>query len=139
MESGGNEKATRYEPLYEASLIVNNPTNLKKIEAIGVTSRQAATSYGLMQIMFMAAYALGCRSIDVLLTPDQNIRYGAVHLKGIMKDKRNPSLREALAAYNGGIGAIDKIREGQNISAAGYADKVISLFERYKEYFSSKR
>ena len=51
-ESGGNENAARHEPAYERAYIKTSSVWLKRCKELGITTKQAASSYGLMQLMF---------------------------------------------------------------------------------------
>lgn len=129
MESGGNDKATRYEPGYFSSYVAGNPKWIKFSAETGIPLKSIATSYGLMQMMFATAHGYGCKSVEQALDPSQAIRFGTAHLKTLLDKYPIP---EALAAYNGGIGAVDHMRTGKDTPATRYAKNVMALYERYK-------
>ena len=126
-ESGGDPSATRYEPAYERRYILNNSTWLDRCKAGRFSTKEAATSYGLMQLMFPTAWGYGARHPKELLDPNVNVRYGIAHVASLQKKY---TLFESLVAYNGGDGAVS----GKTPLAWRYADKVFALYERYKEY-----
>ncbi len=129
MESGGNPNAKRYEPGFEKSYICSSATWLSRCKELGMSTAAVATSYGLMQLMFSTAYGYGCRSVKQALDPDQAIRLGVAHLAMLLSKY---SIPEALAAYNGGTGAVEDLRQGKNTPATRYSANVMSLYERYK-------
>jgi soluble lytic murein transglycosylase-like protein len=135
-ESGGDEKAHRYEPAYERRYILNNRAWIERCREIGITSKQAATSYGLMQLMFPTAWGFGCRHPDDLYDPDQNIRFGTALLASKLKKY---SIEETLAAYNGGDGAVKDLVTGKVTAATKYSDKVFRLYQQYREYMKATR
>lgn len=62
-------------------------------------------SFGLMQIMFATARAIGFRGKAFeLMNPDTNIKYGAKFLKGLLKRYKGNlnSVEDAISAYNQG-------------------------------------
>jgi hypothetical protein len=119
-ESGGDPDASRYEPGYERAYVLNSPDRLNLCEKLGMSTVDAATSYGLMQLMFFTAYGYGAKSVSMLLDPDQNVRFGAAHLAMLIKSRG--SKEAALAAYNGGGAA-----------AQAYSQKVMTLYEEYRD------
>jgi soluble lytic murein transglycosylase-like protein len=128
MESGGNPNAIRYEPLYEKRYILNNPTWLQRCEEGNYTTRDVASSYGLMQLMFPTAWGFGARKPEELFIPGQNIRFGTALIASHLKKY---TLMETLAAYNGGEGAVKALRAGKETAATNYAKKVISIRDRF--------
>lgn len=85
-ESGGAPEVTRYEPEYERSYCGKGSKGALIAAKCGITTKQVATSYGLMQLMLPLAWGYmseadkGPGVIAALLDPDKNIRYGAAHL-----------------------------------------------------------
>jgi soluble lytic murein transglycosylase-like protein len=130
MESGGNPGAVRYEPLYEKRYITDNPMWLQRCKEGGYTTRDVASSYGLMQLMFPTAWGFGARAPKELYEPNQNIRYGTALIASHLKKY---TIQETLAAYNGGEGAVKALRQGKDTAATRYSQKVMSLYQRYKE------
>jgi soluble lytic murein transglycosylase-like protein len=86
-----------------------------------------ASSWGLCQIMLATAWGYNVRTPAALLVPVDNIRVGTVIMANNLKGR---SIWEALVCYNGGTGALKK----PGSSAWRYADSVMPLWERYKEY-----
>ena len=130
-ESSGNPDATRYEPDFERRYIANNSTWLKRCADLGMTTREVATSYGLMQLMFSTAYGYGCQSVKQALDPDQNMRFGIAHLAALIKTYGGKE--SVLAAYNGGDGAVNDLRAGRDTAAVRYSKKVIALYHAYRD------
>lgn len=131
MESGGNENARRYEPAFEKRYILGSSAWLKRCKELGISTRDAATSYGLMQLMFTTAWGYGCRSVEQILDPGQNIRFSVAHLASLLD--RCGSKEAALAAYNGGMGAVTDIKNGVQTTAARYSRNVMALYNRYRD------
>lgn len=126
MESGGQPFVTRYEPEYQKNYVDGNKKNMAIVAECGLTHEQAATPYGLMQLMFPLAYGYGARSVKVLLDPDQNIRFGAAHLSMLIKKHGGAldgaSIRKAAGAYNG------------SGASGSYAKGVYTLFLQYDNW-----
>lgn len=123
-ESGGDPEAVRYEKEYEQRYVINNSRNLRIAEECGLTTKQVATSYGLMQLMFPLAYGYGARSMQALLTPDQNIRFGSAHLGALISKYRVGDIdavciRKVAGEFNGAG------------SASAYARNIDALYLRY--------
>lgn len=129
-ESGGNPDATRYEMAFESKYVLGNATWLKRCAELKITPREAAASYGLMQLMFTTAWGYGCKDIKTALDPDQNIRFGVAHLAALIK--KHGSKEAALAAYNGGDGAAADLKAGRDTAATRYSRKVMALYEEYR-------
>jgi soluble lytic murein transglycosylase-like protein len=127
MESGGNPDAKRYEPAYERRYILNNKVWIERCRNGGFSTREAATSYGLMQLMFPTAWGYGARKPGELYDPARNISIGVALMASKLK-KYNT--KEALAAYNGGDGAVkSKTPDAWKYSANAYA-----LYENYRAW-----
>lgn len=130
-ESGGQPHVTRYEPDYQRAYIDGSAKNLRNAKACGLTPQEAATSYGLMQLMFPLAYGYGARSKESLFDPDQNIRFGAAHLGVLLKKHSRGGeidagvIRAVAGAFNGGG------------STSGYARNVGALYQRYEEWLQN--
>lgn len=128
MESGGNALASRHEPNYLVQY--GSSDKFKEIEKITKYSpKDIATSYGLMQLMiptawgFLSAKDKGPQLIQVLYTPDSNIRYGAAFLASVLKNNNGDVSR-----YNG-VGP----------RAQKYARNVMALTREYEQYFKRGR
>jgi hypothetical protein len=130
-ESGGNANAFRYEPTYEKSYILASSDRLNICKKLGISTRDGATSWGLMQLMFFTAYGYGAKTIQMLLDPDQNIRFGVAHLAAMIKT--HGSKEAALAAYNGGSGGAADWKAGRDTAAVRYARNVMALYLRYRD------
>ena len=130
-ESGGNPNASRYEPAYEKSYILASSDRLSLCKKLGISTRDAATSWGLMQLMFFTAYGYGAKTIQMLLDPDQNIRFGAAHLAAMIKT--HGSKEATLAAYNGGSGGAADWKIGRDTAAVRYARNVMALYQQYRD------
>jgi soluble lytic murein transglycosylase-like protein len=129
-ESGGNPDAKRYEPAYERKYILSNKVWLQRCKDGGFSTRDAATSWSLMQILLPTAWSYGIKTPADLAKPENSILVGTAIMAGRLK-KYTP--REAIMSYNAGEGSI------KNPLSPGwrYADNVMALWERYKEYMRS--
>lgn len=128
-ESGGQPFVTRYEPEYEKRYVIGNREKMGIVQKCGLTTAEAATSYGLMQLMFTLAFGYGARSIADVLDPDKNIRYGAAHLGVLIKKHGNKidaaCIRAATGAFNGAG------------SGSAYARNVYALYLQYEEWLKN--
>lgn len=106
-ESSFNERAFRHEPAFWTNYLRNNPEWKDKDPAI------VSSSYGLMQLMWTTAWALGFRGTqEDLWKPDTNVDLGCKLLRQLIDkvietvpSKQYPWLSPldiALARYNGG-------------------------------------
>jgi soluble lytic murein transglycosylase-like protein len=95
-ESSGKAHAYRFEPGYWDKYCKTHP-----LFRHGVPDRIAA-SYGLMQVMYPTAYALGFRDEpEALFVPQQSLLYGVRLMQQNLAWSQG-NVDAALAAYNGG-------------------------------------
>ena len=82
---------------------------------------------GLMQLMPDTARSLG---VDNPYNPQQNLHGGAVHLRQLL-DRFNNDLQLALAAYNAGVGAVNKYQNQvpPYPETIAYVKKVLALYQ----------
>jgi hypothetical protein len=130
-ESGGNPEAKRYEPAYEKKYILDNPERMGLCAKLGISARDAATSWGLMQMMFFTAYGYNARSIKQLIDPNSNVRFGVAHLGAMIKTYG--SKEAGLAAYNGGGGGAADYTAGRDTQAVRYSRNVMALYALYRD------
>jgi len=96
VESSGFAHAYRYEPAYWRRYLANHATYKTMVP------RRAAASYGLMQVMYPTARALGFRGEpEELFLPRTALQFGCLALVDNLAWSRG-DLPAALAAYNGG-------------------------------------
>lgn len=136
MESGGNEKAYRYEPGYFKRYIANNATWQKIMKEKEYTPQQVSASYGLMQLMYPTAMGYSNLEPEELFDPNQNVRIGTAYLANLLK-KYKGNIAMALAHYNGGSGGARAFKSGANTRATRYAKVVHALYRRYVDYHVS--
>jgi soluble lytic murein transglycosylase-like protein len=131
-ESGGKDRALRFEPVYLSSRITGNSEWERRIREHGWDPRNVASSYGLMQLMFPTAWGYGCRAPEDLYDPERNVRYGCAHLAAMRKHAHGDT-GAALAAYNGGSGAVSSYLQGLGSAPARYARSVLALEMFYRK------
>ena len=131
-ESGGNERAYRFEPLYHTGRIIGDTTWERRMDEHGWEPRDVSASYGLTQLMFPTAWGYGCRDPKQLYDPDYNIRLGCAHLAALRSHAQLASLPEALAAYNGGNGGAADYRAGRDTAPVRYSRNVLALAAEYR-------
>jgi soluble lytic murein transglycosylase-like protein len=100
-ESSGRTDAFRFEPGVWG-WFAGNP------KAAGLVPRRAASSYGLMQVLFATATDYGFSADpELLFIPRVGLDFGCRHLAELLKWAKG-DVAKALAAYNGGKGNADK-------------------------------
>ena len=98
VESGGNPRATRFEPAFLERYI--RPLKLDPEESKG-----RATSWGLMQIMGQTAWTCGFRgSFEELLDPATGLKWGCEYLHRLCCRYPREPWEVICRAYNGGPG-----------------------------------
>lgn len=131
-ESSGIPWAVRYEPGWGYFLPPEETAAIAK--TIGSTKQTElvfqATSWGLMQVMGTVAREHGFQGwLTELTDPEIAIYYGAKHLRKQYDHRLVYTDEEALAAYNGGIGAIKK-----KIDTGYYPEQVQIYVETVMRY-----
>jgi soluble lytic murein transglycosylase len=103
-------------------------------------ARSASGAIGLMQLMPATAKGIALRTggrrfrVGDLYDPEINVRYGSWYLRHLL-DKYG-SVEEALAAYNGGQGNVDRgVRYPETLD---YVDHVLELREIYRRAYGSE-
>lgn len=142
-ESGGDPAATRYEPEYEERY----KARCEEIaRAYRLSTKDIATSYGLMQLMLPLAWGyMGPEMrrgniVVALLDPDHNIRFGAAHLGVLLKKElawHNDAVCLALGEERRIDAAIVRSVAGRfngGGSGSAYARNVCVLWQRYEAW-----
>lgn len=144
-ESGGDPAATRYEPEYEERY----KARCEEIaRACSLSTKDVATSYGLMQLMLPLARGYmgpaqkkdGSGGVKSLLDPELNIRFGAAHLGVLIRkelSKHNDAMSLALGKRQEIDAAIVRAAAGRfngGGSGSAYARNVCALWQRYSAY-----
>jgi soluble lytic murein transglycosylase len=103
-------------------------------------ARSDSGALGLMQLLPETAKGIAARTggsqfrVADLRNPEINVRYGSWYLRHLL-DKYG-SEEQALAAYNGGQGNVDRgvvFRETEH-----YVDRVLELREIYRDVYASE-
>jgi len=139
MESGGNPKAYRFEPVYYNRLLLNNKQWQAIMRERNYKPEQVSASYGLGQLMYPTAWGMGYKNDpEGLYDPKINAILSCRYLSTQIK-RYNGNVQAALAHYNGGGGGAKKFLEGMtNERPSQYALKVWNLFIHYDQYNSYK-
>lgn len=130
MESGGKPEATRKEISY-LRLYEDTPKFRSIINTCDLMAIEAASSYGLMQLMIPTAWGYLSdrhKNKDIMTTlkdPDMNIRYGSSHLAALQG--KHKTVKATAGAFNGAG------------SKSAYANNVESLYKRYGEWIADGR
>lgn len=119
-ESSGRADAFRFEPGVWAWFKAN-PL------AAGLNARRAASSYGLMQILFATATDYGFRAEpEYLFLPKTNLDLGCRHFAMLLK-WAGSNVPKALQAYNGGKGGVGRPQTiAYSKSVLGHIDRIAS-------------
>jgi len=136
-ESAWDPKAERYEPAFYERYLSDNDEWQRRIEHHGWQICHVASSWGLMQIMFVTAWERGYRGNPTDLTaPETNLLYGAMHLAWLLDRYEGVSgMADAVAAYNAGNVRLDE--NGQYVNQP-YVDYVFSVADQLKEVFERR-
>lgn len=142
-ESGGDPAATRHEPGYEEKY----KARCEEIaRACRLSTKEVATSYGLMQLMlplawgYMGPNVRRGNVVATLLDPEQNIRFGAAHLGILLKKelaRHNDAISLALGLRKEIDAAVVRAVAGRyngGGSGSAYARNVCALWQRYEKY-----
>jgi soluble lytic murein transglycosylase len=103
-------------------------------------ARSESGAVGLMQLLPETAKGIAVRTggsaftVDDLLDPEINIRYGSWYLRHLFDKYGN--LRSALAAYNGGQGNVD--RGVVYPETEHYVERVLELQRIYRDAYASE-
>lgn len=121
-ESNGKADAFRYEPAFYRRYLQTNT------QGAGFSyGPLAACSYGLLQIMLETAIEVGYRDRpERLFDPRIGLTWGATYLRRLL-ETYGGDYERALAAYNGGPGAVD---HGQPYATAAYVASIYALAGR---------
>ena len=128
----GHARNYRLDPALLAAVIYQE----SKFDA---DARSRSGAVGLMQLMPATARGIALRTggrrfrLDDLYDPEINVRYGSWYLRHLL-DKYG-SVEEALAAYNGGQGNLDRgIRYAET---RAYVAHVLELRQIYRRAYGS--
>lgn len=124
VESSGHADAFRFEPGIAAQLAAGRlkPKYMPTNPAV----RRVASSYGLLQILYVTACDYGfVDAPERLFIPDVGLRFGAAHMSAMLR-KAEGDYTRALCAYNGGWGAVMTLP----YRTQAYADKVYAQARR---------
>lgn len=136
-ESAWNPKAERYEPAFYDRYLRDNEEWQRRIEEHGWQICHVASSWGLMQIMFVTAWERGYRGDpSALVIPELSLLYGMKHLAWLFARHEGVSgIEDAVAAYNAGTVRLNA--EGQYVNWQ-YVDFVFRVANELK-YILSRR
>ena len=144
-ESGGDPAATRYEPEYEERYRARCEEIAR---ACSLSTKDVATSYGLMQLMLPLAWGYmgpaqkedGSGGVKSLLDPELNIRFGAAHLGVLIRKelaKHNDAASLALGLQKEIDAEVVRVVAGRyngGGSGSAYARNVCALWQQYERY-----
>ena len=126
---------SKYDPLILATANEHDvePALVKAVihaeSSFNPLARSNKGAMGLMQLMPGTAERMGC---DDAYHPEKNIAGGVKYLKMLM-GRYDGNLRLALAAYNAGEGAVDKIQAVPPYSeTVRYVQRVMLLLKAYR-------
>ncbi|WP_158095900.1 lytic transglycosylase domain-containing protein [Cloacibacillus sp. An23] len=146
-ESGGDKDAVRYEPEYEKKY----KARCEEVAAeAGISVSQAASSYGLMQLMLPLAWGYMSEEqrqgnvVAIVCDPAQNVRFGAAHLGVLLKkelNRYNDNVSRALGLEKEIDARIIRAVAGRYNgagSSSDYAKNVCSLWRRYETWLKEE-
>jgi soluble lytic murein transglycosylase-like protein len=88
----------------------------------------AVSPKGAMGLMQLMPVIVGEMKVDDPFSPEQNIRAGAGHFRRLLNHYNN-DLPKSLAAYNAGMGAVDRAGGVPNFrETKNYIDRVVSTY-----------
>lgn len=124
---GRRDVPARYEPGFEARYVKGKPKAQAIIKHCRITSKECASSYGILQVMFSLAYGYGARSPQD--AHENSLRYGAAHLGNLA----TKLYREGEKYY--GEQHVKRIAGDYNGAGAesNYAADVWTLYQKYKQ------
>lgn len=122
---GRTDVPARYEPGYERTFVKGNPKAQKIMQLCRISSKECASSYGVLQVMFPLAYGYGARSI--VDAHENSIRYGAAHIGNLA----TKLYKEGERYY--GENHVKRIAGAYNGAGmdSGYARAVWKLYQKY--------
>lgn len=135
IESSWNPRAYRFEPAYWDRYLKDDPRWAMR------DPREVSASYGLCQLMYPTAVAIGFMGLaEELYNPAINIDLGGKYMRLLLdeawRDKEHwydfpiSAMDVALARYNGG--AWRNPNEAGQLRNQGYVDKVMAEWESIK-------
>lgn len=120
-ESNGCTDAFRFEQGFYDDYLKGKP------EWASWNPRRIASSYGLMQIMYVTAKEHGFGDMpELLFIPDVGVKFGVMYLRKMLR-LNDGNQKLALASYNAGFGN----RTGSRGSK--YAARVLALYDVIKQ------
>jgi len=134
VESSWNAQATRFESGYLKRYLVGNDEWCKRCDRLGISLEAAATSYGLMQLMYPTAHEVGFqRCPSLLLEPEINLYYGTKYLRKLLDlahryQTEEDATQRAVGAYNAGAAFV---KQGTAIPNRAYVTKVYQAAGHY--------
>jgi hypothetical protein len=121
-ESSGHADAFRYEPGIWSQLQRGVLHPAVPIDLTRAVPRRVASSYGLLQILYVTALGVGYRGEpEGLFVPETGLAFGATYMRQLLAWAKG-DITAALAAYNGGAKG-----NGPDVAVKrcqGYVDKV---------------
>ncbi len=126
-ESSGKPDAYRFEPGYLRRYILDKEPWQEHYYKYG---DDVAASYGLVQIMYPTAVALGFESEPrVLFDPDLNLRYGAVYIKKGLAETGSDPVKVATRYNTGSV---------NGRSHPGHIVRFLKNYEKAKEIYGEE-
>ena len=130
-ESAWDTKAERCEPAFYEKYLSDNDEWQRRIEDHGWQICHVASSWGLMQIMFVTAWERGYRGNPTALTvPEVSLLYGTKHLAWLLDRYEGiAGIADMVAAYNAGNVRLND--NGQYVNQP-YVDYVFQIADQLK-------
>lgn len=114
----------------EEMFLKKAPWYVRTLNRLGYINNYQFCSYGFMQVLYGIAKSYGFKGYPFdLFDPDNNIKYGVMHLKWLFKRyKDKDDIKDVISAYNQGSNKKD---DNGDYCNKQYVDHVYDYYKKY--------